>query len=188
MSEPVAPLGGAVFAGRVDIAEVGPLGMVTLRADLGSATVRSAVGRALGLDVPAARAVTEGAGRSLLWMSPDELLVTCAYAEAPSAAQAARAALAGVPHLAAVVSDARVVFDLTGPEIRNVLTKLTPADLRPRALPVGALRRTRLAQVPAAFWLTSESAARLIAFRSVADYVLGLLKDAADPAAGFDHH
>ena len=83
------------------------------------------------------------------------------------------------------MSDARAVFTLEGEgaAIRNVLAKLTPADLRPASLPVGEVRRTRFAQVPAAFWLAEEGRAELVCFRSVAIYVFGLLKNAAEPGS-----
>jgi len=44
------------------------------------------------------------------------------------------------------------------------------------------VRRTRFAQVPAAFWMQDDNSAEVVAFRSVAAYVFGLLKTAA--AAG----
>ena len=71
--------------------------------------------------------------------------------------------------------------------IREVLAKLSPADMRISALPVGRVRRTRLAQVPAAFWFTDDSEAVVICFRSVADYVFGLLSTAAQPGSEVGH-
>ena len=41
-----------------------------------------------------------------------------------------------------------------------------------------SLRRSRIAQIPAAFWLDSESSATLVCFRSVAQYAFDLLADA----------
>ena len=63
--------------------------------------------------------------------------------------------------------------------VRGVLAKLTPANLHPDALATGEVRRTRLAQVPAAVWLRDEDTAELICFRSVARYVFDLLSNAA---------
>ena len=42
-------------------------------------------------------------------------------------------------------------------------------------------RRTRMAQVPAAFWLDEAGNFHLICFRSVADYAFELLKVSAQP-------
>ncbi len=58
--------------------------------------------------------------------------------------------------------------------------KLSPTDLA--ALEPGELRRTRLAQVAAAFW-AEEGGFRLVAFRSVAAYVMGLLAHSAQPGS-----
>lgn len=66
-----------------------------------------------------------------------------------------------------------------GTDVRETLAKLSPADLHPDSLLPGRLRRTRLAQVPAAFWLDEAGVAHVIAFRSVSEYVFGLLKTAA---------
>jgi len=40
-----------------------------------------------------------------------------------------------------------------------------------------------MAQVAAAFWMDDASTARVVCFRSVADYMFGILTNAADPAA-----
>ncbi len=53
-------------------------------------------------------------------------------------------------HLAADVSDARAVFRIEGAKADQVLAKLCPVDLA--TLEPGELRRTRAAQVAAAFW------------------------------------
>ena len=122
-------------------------------------------------------------------MSPDELLILLPYDDVTSALTAMSVALKGEHALVVDVSDARASFRIEGEGalIRETLAKLTPADMRAAALPVGILRRTRLAQVPAAFWLQSEGAAHLICFRSVASYIFGILKHAATPGseAGF---
>ena len=84
--------------------------------------------------------------------------------------------------LAVDVSDARVAVKVTGEglAVREVLAKLTPTDMRADVFKVATVRRTRLAQVPAAIWFEDESTAVVVAFRSVADYVFALLSDAAD--------
>ena len=43
----------------------------------------------------------------------------------------------------------------------------------------GMFRRTRLAQVPAALWMTEDDSFQIICFRSVAQYVFDLLCVAA---------
>ena len=77
-----------------------------------------------------------------------------------------------------------ITLEGEGAAIREVLAKLTPADLRPGAIGIGEVRRTRLAQVPAAFWLDGEGKATVVCFRSVAEYVFGLLRNASENGSG----
>lgn len=162
----------------------GPLaqGMVTLRADLADPALGTALA-AEGLPLPGRRAIRDGeGGRAAAWMSPDELLLLCPYGEGPRLAASLAAALSGTHHLAADVSDARVLFRLSGPVAaqREVMAKLSPTDLAPGRFEPGEVRRSRLAQVAAAFWLDAEGF-RILCFRSVAGYVLRLLETAAAP-------
>lgn len=175
---------GAVFDGAVRVAEVAPLGMVTLRGDLGSAPLARAVKAAVGVEVPGQRRMAMAGGRGALWMSPDELLLVMPHAQAGASVAALGIALAGEHHLAADVSDARAVFRLTGDlaVVREVLARLTPADLSPEAFGAGEVRRTKLGQVAAAFWI-EEGGVTVVCFRSVAAYVFDLLADAAAPGA-----
>ncbi len=185
MSEPVSALGGASFDGIVKVSDAGPRGMMSVRGDLSSGKLTDAVTTAAGVDMPGANAVLTDGDRGIGWMSPDELLVMVPHADATGAAAAMASALEGEHALVIDVSDARAVFTLEGEgaRLRETLAKLTPADLRPASLPVGTLRRSRLAQVPAAFWFASDSEAHLICFRSVATFVFGILSHAATPGS-----
>ena len=185
MSEPVSALKGAKFDGLVQVAEAGVQGMISLRGDFSDAAFRAAIEGATGAAFPEQRQVSAGAARAALWMSPDELL--CPRAEAPGLAAELAQTLSGSHALVAEISDARAMFTLNGAHVREVLAKLCPADLAPAALPVGELRRTKMAQIAAAFWLTEEGAANVICFRSVADYAFGTLKAASHKASAVNH-
>ena len=63
------------------------------------------------------------------------------------------------------------------------MAKLVPVDMSTQAFVPGQFRRTRMAQVAAAFWMLDEETIRIVCFRSVAEYVFGLLKDAAEPGS-----
>jgi sarcosine oxidase subunit gamma len=89
-----------------------------------------------------------------------------------------RKALEKLHFLAEDVSDARAVFQISGEKARQVLAKLCPVDLE--TLEPGELRRTRAAQVAAAFWVEGDGYT-LVSFRSVAGYVMGILKQSAHP-------
>ncbi|MGI9389435.1 MAG: sarcosine oxidase subunit gamma [Boseongicola sp.] len=184
MSEATSALAGARSSGIVEVTEAGLQGMITVRGDLADPAIISAIKDAVGADVPAIRQSTKVKNDRLLWMSSDELMLVCPYEEAESRVQVLRAALKKHHHLIAIVSDARAQFTLSGngAAIREVLAKLSPADLRASALPVDEVRRTRIAQVAAAFWFESDNQAQLVCFRSVAMYVFDLLK--ASSASG----
>ncbi|MBP9182881.1 MAG: sarcosine oxidase subunit gamma [Fuscovulum sp.] len=180
MSEPVSALGGASFQGFASIREIGPLGMITLRAKAGTKGLDKAVKAAVGTKVPALRRMEWAKDRGCGWMSPDEYLLVLPYAEVAAAMAALSKALEGEHHLAADVSDARAVFRIEGAKAGQVLAKLCPADLG--ALEPGELRRTRVAQVAGAFW-ADEAGFTLVSFRSVAGYVMGLLEHSARPGS-----
>lgn len=183
MSDPVSALPGAGFEGLARVEEIGPRGMITLKGDLSSEVLRGVAAEVTGVDVPGQRGASVAGEAGLLWMAPDELLLLVPRAEAAAARDRVAQALAGEHHLAEDVSDARALFAISGASSREVLAKLTPADLHPESFGPGELRRTRVAQVPAAFWMRDAETFELLCFRSVAAYMFDLLKTAADPKA-----
>ena len=178
MSEAVSALADARSSGIVEVTEAGLHGMITIRGDLNVADFANAVTGVAGCDLPDARKVTRSDSDAILWMSPDELMLHCPHDEAEARIHALAGALKNQHHLIANVSDARAQFTLSGDgaAIREVLAKISPADLRASKLPVGEIRRTRIAQVAGAFWFETEDRAQLICFRSVAQYVFDLLE------------
>ena len=120
-------------------------------------------------------------------MSPDELLLLCPYSEARDAAARLQKGLAGEHALVANVSDARAMLRVRGLDAREVIAKLTPADVSPAAFGPGRIRRSRLAQVPAAFWMADEECFEIICFRSVARYVFDILRVSARPGSEVGH-
>lgn len=180
MSEPVSALAGASFPGFATIREIGPLGMITLRAKPGTPGLEAAVRAVTGTGLPPQRGIVTAGEKACGWMSPDEYLLILPYAGVAAALAALAQGLAGQHHLAADVSDARAVFRIEGPKADQVLRKLTPADLD--RMEAGELRRSRLAQVAAAFW-AADGGYTVVCFRSVAGYVMGLLSHAATPGA-----
>ena len=172
---PASALNGAAFAGYAHIREVGPMGMITLRAKADVVGLADAIMAATGCDIPQMRGIETAGGNRCAWMSPDEYLLMTAHAGVPAALDAIAKALAGQHHLALDVSDARAVFEIEG-MAASVLAKLSPTDFA--ALGPKEMRRTRLAQVPAAFWVEGANAT-VICFRSVAQYVFDLLSHAA---------
>jgi sarcosine oxidase subunit gamma len=186
MPEPVSALNGRRDDSAVILRDAGLVGMITLRGDLADARLRAAVKKATGQGVPKPGRIALAEGRAAAWMSPDELLLIVPHADAEATVAQIGQALAGLHHLVVNVSDARALIELSGPGAREVLAKVTPADLHPGSFGPGQIRRSRLAQVAAAFWLTDAETLQVVCFRSVADYVFDLLaKSARDGAVGY---
>lgn len=177
MRDPVSPLGNATFDGFCKVREIGPLGMISLRAKPDVKELAKAVKAAVGTKVPAQRRIEVAGDRACGWMSPDEYILILPYAETGAAMEAIAKAMGAAHHLAAVVSDARAVFRVEGDKASQVLAKLCPVDFD--TLEPGELRRTRAAQVAAAFWRDGDGYT-LVCFRSVAAYVMGLLSHSAE--------
>lgn len=184
MSNAVTALNGAASReGIATIVEVPAQGMITLRGDLGSAGVKAAATSVAPVDFPQqgqARCVDD---TGICWMSPDEALVLCPYDQVGAHLETIKAKLGDGHALAVDVSDARAVFDVSGAAARDVMAKLVPVDLAPDVFGQGMFRRTRMAQVPVAFWLHDTDIFRIVCFRSQARYVFDLLKVAAKPGS-----
>jgi len=185
MSNAVSALQGKRFDGPVVVADTGLRGMITLRGDLAGAALRGICTDLTGCAFPSRRRAEvtgdkvtgdEVTGdRGLLWMSPDEVLILLPYAAVSDALARIAQALAGQHHLAVNVSDARCVLRLQGPFAREVLAKLAPVELHADALGPGDLRRSRLGQIAAAFWMQGPDQFEVICFRSVGHYAFDLL-------------
>lgn len=179
MANPVAPMGNARYDGFASIREIGPLGMISLRAKRDVPGLAEAFS-ALGLSLPEVRRVAVSGDKAAGWMSPDEYLLVVPYAEVDAALASLAESLKGQHHLAANVSDARAVFRVEGAKADQVLRKLCPVDFD--TLAPNELRRTRAAQVAAAFW-KDDKGFTVVCFRSVAGYVMGLLQHSAMPGS-----
>lgn len=178
MSSAVSALQGREALGDVTIREMGLRGMISLRGDLSSKTLRKVC-----TDVTGATFPDQGqANAGLAWMSPDEVLIMIAHDAVDTTLESIAKALKGQHHLAVNVSDARAMFSVKGPYAREVIAKLAPVDVHPNTLKIGDFRRSRLGQVAAAFWMDEADGFCVICFRSVAEYAFDLL--AASAKAG----
>ena len=180
MSNAVSALDGQMAPGEVTVRELGLRGMITVRGNLSSRKLQNICKKLTGVAFPKQGGVLSEDEKGLAWMSPDEVLVMVSHAEAAEAVAAIEAAMKGEHFLAVNVSDARAVFSVQGAFSREVIAKLAPADLHPNRFKEGIIRRTRLGQLAAAFWMVDEETFNLICFRSVAEYAFGLLKASAD--------
>jgi sarcosine oxidase, subunit gamma len=183
MSDPVSALNGASFDGFAAVQEIGPVGMITLRCKHDVKALPKAVKAAVGMAMPAPRRIVKDGAFGVAWMAPDELLLILPYDQVANVLGTVAKAMKGEHHLAVDVSDARAVFRITGARADQVLMKLTPADLS--KMEPGEIRRSRAAQVAAAFW-AEDGGFSLVCFRSVAPYMMGLLTHSAQPGSELD--
>ncbi|MGJ8622229.1 MAG: sarcosine oxidase subunit gamma [Yoonia sp.] len=182
MSNAVSALQGRTAPGDVTVTENGLQGMIILRGDLAGRRLRKLCKTLTGVAVPEqGKAAMDGA-TGICWMSPDELLLLVPYGDAAAAIAKIDEALAGTHYLAENVSDARAFITVQGGYAREVIAKLAPVDLHADVFGPGDFRRTHLGQVAAAFWMAEDESLKVICFRSVAEYVFGLL--AASAKAG----
>jgi sarcosine oxidase subunit alpha len=131
----------------VRIREVPFLAQVNVRvAPGGPAAARIAV--ALGTALPVRPGTVATAGRRrVLWLGPDEWLVTGPDGDAPEIRQMLRTALDGEPGSVLDVSADRTTIELSGPAARDVLEKGCSIDLHPRAFGPGRCAQTLVAAV-----------------------------------------
>lgn len=178
MSNGVSALAGAKAGGIADVAEAGLRGMVTFRGDLSAKKVKDAIKAVLGVSVPAQRRVEMSGDKGAAWMSPDELLLIVPHGDADTIVAELSDKLKGVHFMAENVSDARAVFTVSGKGAREVLGKLAPVDMG--AFAEGEIRRTRMAQVAAAFWMHGDEVFTIVCFRSMAQYMFDILRVSAE--------
>lgn len=171
------------FQGIAHVTKVPAGGMITLRAAPEAASALATAGKRLDVSMPGPLRAILKDGQGLLWMSPDELLMLCDPGDVADHLDALTEAFADHHAMAVDVSDARAHFRITGAHAREVLAKLCPLDMSPEGFTPGLVRRTKLGQVAAAIWLAENGAFDIVCFRSVADYVLDLLKIAAQPGS-----
>ncbi|MEV8466378.1 sarcosine oxidase subunit gamma [Fluviibacterium sp. DFM31] len=163
------------------VKDLPPGGMILVRGSLADAGFSEAL-TSCGITVPDTRQIAPCVAGQVGWMSPDELLVFCDASASADLTARLDTALAGQHTLVQRVDDMRARFRIAGPGARVALAKLCPVDMA-RIAP-GELRRTRLAQIPAAFWTENGTDFDLLCFRSVATYARDVLTQAARHTQG----
>jgi len=184
MSKAISALEGASFSGLANISESGLTGMITVRGDFSNTVFQKNIELATGCTVPSIRKISQSGSNTVVWMSPDELLIVTAHANAQGLVLQLEEALKDQHVLVANVSDARACFSISGVDAREVLSKLAPVDFTETEFQAGDVRRTRVAQIAAAVWQDDSGDFTLVCFRSVAEYAFNLLKTAAHPLSG----
>lgn len=171
-----SPLGGAQFEGFSSVHELGPVGMITLRAKAKTKGLAKAIKAVTACSTPKARKIETKGDHHVAWMSVDEYLIILPYDQVRAALAQIHEHLSEQHYLAVDVSDARALFQIQGDKADQVLRKLCPVDFD--RLDEKEICRTRAAQVACAFW-RDDGGFKLICFRSVAQYMMDLLAHSA---------
>jgi len=134
---------------------------------------------AFGIALPTTpmRAQVEGE-RSALWLGPDEWLLLAPDADGSAVGTALGDALAGQAVSLVDVGHRQVGLVVTGPRAADLINAGCPLDLDPTAFPIGMCTRTVLAKVEIVLWRTADDAFHIEVARSLAPYVVKLLRDA----------
>jgi sarcosine oxidase subunit gamma len=160
------------------------LGKIDLRGDPHARGFMVAAGRVLDLLLPSepcTSAVTDQI--RVLWLAPDQWLVTCPARDVPGLLASLREALAGVHAAITEVTEGRAAFRVAGPSARDVLAKGCPLDLHARAFPPGRCAQSLLAKASVLIHLVEDDPEQGPVFdvyvaRSFAHYLWTWLEDA----------
>ena len=154
-----------------------PASRISLRA---KAEAVPALSEALGLALPETpkTSITSGL-RSALWIGPDEWLVI------DQAESDLMAVLSGVSGLfsSTDISHRNVAIVVSGPGAEAALNAGCPQDLSTKVFPVGACSRTIFGKAEIVLLRVADDTFRVECWRSFADYVGGLLQEAAEDVA-----
>lgn len=166
---------------KVHLVEKCAVGKINLRADPANSLLMRALAGALGYELPREPNRTNGEGdHGALWLGPDEWLVTGPAGQEKTLFEALSLAVSGHHAALSDVSDARIVFTLSGPLACAVLEKGCSLDLHPRAFQTGHCAQTRLARAAILLHRTGDPPAfDIYVAWSFAAYLWVWLEDAA---------
>ncbi len=125
-----------------------------------TAALSAAIERAFGVPLPFTPRFASGGGVSFIWSGPGHWLIECA-----DTAIGMDDVLTSVAGLASVFeqTDSRVVLELSGPRVRDVLAKGMPVDLHPASFQFGDVAVTSASHIGVQLWQCAASPAYRIA-------------------------
>ena len=114
-----------------------------------TAALSAAIERAFGVPLPLTPRFASGASVSFIWSGPGQWLIEC-----PGTAIGMDQLLTNVAGLAAVFeqTDSRVLLELSGPRVRDVLAKGLPIDLHPASFQLGDVALTSASHIGVQLW------------------------------------
>lgn len=164
----------------VDMREISERGMIDLRGLASDRKFMAAAKTVLGAELPKEPRTSASWGDSkILWLSPDQWLITCPRGKAQELTDALVKELGDTHSLAVNVSDMRAIIRLEGELAREVVMKGSTLDLTDGDYAPGTVRRMRFAEIAALLHILEEKAIDIYVFRSYAHYAWDFLLKAA---------
>jgi sarcosine oxidase, subunit gamma len=164
----------------IDMREISERGMIDLRGHTSDRTFMAAAKAVFGVDLPKEPRTSAAWGDAkILWLSPDQWLVTCPRGKAQELTDALVKELDDTHSLAVNVSDMRTIIRLEGELVREVVMKGSTLDLTDGDYTPGTVRRMRFAEIAALLHIVEENVIDIYVFRSYAQYAWDFLVKAA---------
>ena len=187
LQSPLAPILGAgpralqVDGHAVALGECPLMDMLNLRGNPQDAAFTAAVATVTGLALPLqANTATVGAGRTLLWLGPDEWMLQCEAGQAAALEKGLREALAGQHFSVVEVGHGFTTLSVQGSGAGALLSRGCPLDFHPRAFQAGQMAQTHIARANAIVLCHQAGTDyALTVRRSFADYLFRWLSAAA---------
>ncbi|MFD1986014.1 sarcosine oxidase subunit gamma [Mesorhizobium newzealandense] len=169
--------GRTTIATGVKVEVLPPADRISLRAPEASV---AALSKALGVTLPTKpKTSATKAGRTALWLGPDEWLVIDEAGSDPLA-DCAKVTLL---HSAVGISHRNIAIAVTGAGATATINAGCPQDLSLEAFPVGAASRTILGKAEIVLLRNGPDAFRVECWRSLSDYVFTFLSEGSRDAA-----
>lgn len=154
-------------------------GLVNVRGAFEDTAFAAAIDAAVGLPLPSANRYAVNDDRYLIWLGPNELLVSVPPGEQGAIEANVARGLAGQFHAVTDVSSGYTTLRIAGPRARELIASGCPLDLHPRALPRGACAGTHIAKAQTVLLHgAADGEFQVIVRRSFADYLWQWLADA----------
>jgi len=187
LQSPLAPILGAgpralqVDGHAVALGECPLMDMLNLRGNPQDAAFTAAVAAVTGLALPPqANTANLGAGRTVLWLGPDEWMLQCEAGQAAALEKSLRDALADQHFSVVEVGHGFTTLSAQGPGAAALLSRGCPLDFHHSAFQAGQMAQTHIARANAiVLCRQTGSDYTLTVRRSFADYLFRWLSAAA---------
>ena len=187
LQSPLAPILGAgpralqVDGHAVALGECPLMDMLNLRGNPQDAAFTAAVAAVTGLVLPLqANTATLGAGRTMLWLGPDEWMLQCEAGQAAALEKSLRAALSGQHFSVVEVGHGFTTLSVQGPGAAALLSRGCPLDFHHTTFQAGQMAQTHIARANAIVLCRDAGQDYLLTVRrSFADYLFRWLSAAA---------